>query len=223
MRGPGRVRTARTNDVWAAGLSRPTTRSGLVMGHDRDGRRVVVPIFGPDPREVVAVGGIALAKLLCFRALALGAQVWVETRRPAAWETFIRLSAGASGAIRLVRDFPEVQIASEAHPCLVVIDSDASIAEGEQLGRPWVTIVTLYSQLNQWSSVDLPHADLVVLQKLTAAEAKVAAAVLRLPGSAELFCGVPDDVVVMVRLGTIQAARVALTDSEQWLLRGFGR
>ncbi|QHC00881.1 hypothetical protein EK0264_11685 [Epidermidibacterium keratini] len=223
MRAPDRVAISRSNDAWADEIRVPTVRSGLVLGTDRNGEHVVVPFFGADPREVVAVGGIALAKLLCFRALALGAQVWVETRRFSAWETFIRMAAGSSGAIRLVHDFPEVQIASEAQPSLVVIDSDATVAEGEQLGRPWVTILTLYNQLNQWNSADLPHADLAIFQKLSPAEAKIAASVLRLPGSEGMFTQIPDDVITMTQFGKARAARINQTEAEAWLLRGFSR
>ncbi|WP_203784008.1 hypothetical protein [Asanoa ferruginea] len=62
--------------------------AGLVLGYDRHGIPVVAKIFRPAPTRIVVVAGLRTAQLVAIRALALGAQVDVRTRRWAAWSGF---------------------------------------------------------------------------------------------------------------------------------------
>ena len=59
--------------------------SGLVIGRDAEQVPVVAPFFRPEETRINLIGGVYLARLLVFRALAIGTRVAVCTTRPQEW------------------------------------------------------------------------------------------------------------------------------------------
>lgn len=223
MAAPTQLPGARTSTEVLAAVSTLAGGSGLILGTDADGVPAVREIFSSEPREILAVGTIGLAKVIAFRALALGAQVWVETKRVAAWDSFIRTSAGASGAIQVVREFPDMTFASEDRPVLVVVDSDSSLSEEDQVGMPWTTVLTVYAQLTPWNVSDLSHADLVIMQKLTPGEIRLSSANLRGSGIDERLAAVSPDEISLLAGGQLQVATLALTSVERYMIGEVSR
>jgi type VII secretion protein EccE len=72
-----------------ANLALPASGCGQVIGADRQGRAVALPLFGPQIRQVEICGGLHLAQQVLLRSLALGARVRVHTNRPAAWRDMV--------------------------------------------------------------------------------------------------------------------------------------
>lgn len=220
---PTQIQGARTSSEVIAAIASNAGGAGMILGRDADGQLAVREIFASEPREILAVGTIGLAKLIAFRALALGAQVWVETRRAAAWDSFIRTSAGATGAIRVVRDFPDTRFASEERPVLVVVDSDSSLSEEDPVGTPWTTVLTVYAQLTPWNVADLQYADLVIMQKLTPGEIRLSGSGLRGSGIDERLAGIGADEISLWGGGQLHVTRLEMTGVEQWLIGDLSR
>lgn len=220
---PAQIQGARTSSEVIAAIASDAGGSGMILGRDAEGQLVVRELFSSDPREILAVGTIGLAKVIAFRALALGAQVWVETRRVAAWDSFIRTSAGASGAIRVVRDFPDTRFATEDRPVLVVVDSDSSLSEEDPVGTPWTTVLTVYAQLTPWNAADLQYADLVIMQKLTPSEIRLSSSGLRGSGIEERLAGLGPDEISLSAGGSLHVATLELTGVERWLIGEVSR
>src|SRR5205085_2455815 len=63
---------------------------GVMIGIDRHGVPLAVRLFRLEPTRVSLVGGPVCAQLLTLRALAVGAQVVVQSTRPQAWEALQR-------------------------------------------------------------------------------------------------------------------------------------
>lgn len=202
----------------AAAVTLRTGGSGVVLGAAPDGSTAGVALFRPEPTTAVAIGGMALAKLLAFRALAVGARVVVETQRPAAWQTFGNLSPGATGSVQLTPHSDDDSPGSVQTPRLLVVDAEsAASAEPRRVGR-WSTVVTAHDQLSSWSAPLLGTSDLALLLTPTLAEARLAASALNLPDAARQLAGHPAGTVVVAHRGGWRTAAVVPTDVEQWLV-----
>ncbi|WP_134323878.1 hypothetical protein [Cumulibacter soli] len=223
MNAPTQVRGVRTSNEVLGGVEYTAGGAGMILGREHGGQLAVRELFSSEPREILAVGTIGLAKVLAFRALALGAQVWVETRRVAAWDAFIRTSAGASGAIRVVREFPDARFASEDRPVFVLVDSDSSLAEDDQVGLSWTTVLTLYSQLTPWNVADLTYADLAILQKLTPAEARLAAGSIRGSDLAQRLEAVSHNELGLLSGSNLDVVTLELTAVERYMIGDVSR
>jgi type VII secretion protein EccE len=70
-------------------LELPVSGCGQLVGADEHGRAVALPLFGPQVQRVDMCGTLQLAQQVVLRSLALGAEVRVQTRRPAAWRTLV--------------------------------------------------------------------------------------------------------------------------------------
>lgn len=207
----------------AAAITLRTGGSGVVLGPGPDGAMASVALFRPEPTTGVAVGGLPLAQVLVFRALAVGARVVVETQRPGAWRTFGSLSPGATGSIVLTDHADDDTPGSVATPRLLLVDAEsAASAEPRRAGR-WSTVVTAHDQLSSWSAPLLGTSDLALLLSPTITEARLAATALNLPDAARRLAGHPTDTVVVAHRGGYRTATVALTDVEQWLVGDLTR
>ncbi|KQS73747.1 hypothetical protein ASG41_03915 [Modestobacter sp. Leaf380] len=207
----------------AAAVTLRTGGSGVVLGTAPDGGTASIALFRPEPTTAVAVGGLPLAQLLAFRALAVGAQVSVETRRPAAWQTFANLSPGATGSIVLTPHADDDANGSVHTPRLLVVDAQsAASAEPRRVGR-WSTVVTAHDQLSSWSAPLLGTCDLSLLLSPSLAEARLAASALNLPDAARQLAGHPATTVVVAHRGGWRTVEVAPTDVERWLIGGLER
>jgi type VII secretion protein EccE len=71
------------------GLDIPAAGCGQVIGADRAGRAVALPLFGPRIGRVEIRGSLHLAQQVVLRALALGARVLVRTNRSGQWREMV--------------------------------------------------------------------------------------------------------------------------------------
>ncbi|MDL9937752.1 type VII secretion protein EccE [Gordonia sp. ABSL1-1] len=72
-------------------LRLPAAGCGQVIGADRHGRAVALPVFGPTISRVEIAGSLHLTQQLVLRAIALGARVLVYSRRPAEWREMVSM------------------------------------------------------------------------------------------------------------------------------------
>jgi len=207
----------------AAAVTLRTGGSGVVLGTAPDGSTAGIALFRPEPTTAVAIGGLALAQLLAFRALAVGAQVLVETHRPAAWQTFVALSPGASGSTTLTPHADDDVNGSVHTPRLLVVDAQsAASAEPRRVGR-WSTVLTAHDQLSSWNAPLLGTSDLSLLLAPTTTEARLAASALNLPDAARQLAGHPGTTVVVAHRGGWRTVQVSPTDVERWLVGSLER
>ncbi|SIS02655.1 type VII secretion protein EccE [Williamsia sterculiae] len=82
------VRGATADDVLDA-LRLAGTGCGQLIGADRTGRAVAVPVVGPGVETVVISGGLHLAQQVVLRAVAIGARTVVRTTRPERWRHLV--------------------------------------------------------------------------------------------------------------------------------------
>jgi len=207
----------------------PLGGAGVVLGRGADGRPQPVPLFRPEPTSVVVLGGTALAQLVAFRSLAVGARVLVSTADPARWTSFAHLGAGGSGDVRLLpRPVPAGGTADVPH--LVVADgvlpdvAGQSTADVPQEGpASWCTTLSVLGQLTDGSRDLLAGADLVLVQSPSAAEARAVAAALARPEAEALLGRLgPEEVGAVTRQGTRSWAS-APTSVERWLIGAVDR
>lgn len=212
----------------ADALALSCAASGLIMGVDKHGTAVTVTLFRPEPTVVVAVGGLRLAQLVGFRALAVGAQVQVQTNRPAAWLAFARESGLMWDLGESPHDEsrpPTLPVAttlpsgSSDQPQLLLVDSGGNAVQADtpRVGR-WSSVVSIVSQLSSGDGPALARADLTLMQRLTAAEASFVCPLLNVAGHEETLTGLGDDDLALIAHGELRMARVAQTMIERRLI-----
>jgi len=193
--------------------------AGLVLGVNQHNEPVTLRLFRPEPTRMVVVGGLRFAQLLAFRALALGAQVVVQSARPAAWGTFARVMSSPNDAIRLVPPGTVLdQTPNQARPRLVVQDSGPSVG-GHEVGRTgWSVTMSVREELTAWDVDVLGVADVVLMQPLTPTEAELSASVLGLSEMKHSLSGIRADLVTVVSQGTVRWTLIAPTSVERQLI-----
>jgi len=207
----------------AAAIAMHTGGAGLILGVDTDGKPVTIGLFRPEPTTVVAISGLALAQLLSFRALAVGAQILVQTPRPGAWESFVHLSAGSTGAIRQVERAGSSRSGTPNQPQLLLIDNDSSATTQHRPGASFAAMLTVHDQLTQWNAASLSSADMVLLQGLSPFEARLAGSALGIPAPERALAGLPADTVVLAARNSLRSSRVVETSIEKWLIGPIAR
>ncbi|MEJ7772093.1 MAG: hypothetical protein WKF51_09340 [Geodermatophilaceae bacterium] len=207
----------------AGSITMHTGGAGLIIGVDRDGKPMTIGLFRPEPTTVVAISGLALAQLLSFRALAIGAQVLVQTPRPGAWESFVHLSAGSTGAISQVERAGADRSGTANQPQLLLIDNDSSATTQNRSGASFATVLTVHDQLTQWNEASLTGADIVLLQGLSLSEARLAGAALGIVDQERLLGGLAPDEVALVARHSLRTSRIVETSIEQWLIGPIAR
>jgi hypothetical protein len=159
-------------------LSAPALGPGLLVGADRDRTPVVVRLFRRRPTNIVLVGGVWAARLVAFRALAMGAQVYAITGQPSAWDGLGAHAVGQRERVQMAPAEFDLPPGNAYRPMLVVRDTapgGAAVALSA-----WQTRVTVVHHLDHSGMSALGSADLVLLQRLQAGEAQIAAHVLGL-------------------------------------------
>ncbi len=68
----------------------PASGCGQVIGADKHGRAVALPLFGTQVKRVEIIGTLHLAQQAVLRSLALGARVRVHTQRPRLWRSMVK-------------------------------------------------------------------------------------------------------------------------------------
>lgn len=200
-------------------------RGGMVLGCGPHDEPLSVSVLRPQPTRLVLVGGLYLARQVALRAMATGAWVVVVTGRPAAWE----LIAQAAGAGPDGRPAPLVQIralapvelprASEDAPLLVVHDGGAVPQELFPPRSPWHTTLYVLPYLHPQAGATAINADLVLLQRVPAAQAQLAADLWQLPEQfATQLSALPDEGVVALGPNLWLPLRLVTTPAEREIL-----
>ena len=198
---------------------------GMVLGCSADNEPLSVSVLRPQPTRLVLVGGLYLAHQVALRAMATGAWVVIATGRPAAWQLLIRAAGEGPDGRRapLVQVCPLAQVelprASEDAPLLVMHDGGAVPQDLFPPRSPWQTTAYLLPDLHPQASRTTIDADLVLLQRLPAEQAQLAAGIWRLPASmTKQLAGLTDDGVVALGPNLWLPLRLVTTPAEREIL-----
>ena len=196
-------------------------RGGMVLGCGLHNEPLSVSVLRPQPTRLVLVGSLYLALQVALRAMATGAWVIIVTGRPDAW----RLLSSAAGQGADGRPAPLVQIrqlapvelprASEDAPLLVVHDGGAVPQELFSPRSPWHTTLYVLPYLHPQAEDTAINADLVLLQRLPAAQVQLAASMWQLsPPMAQQLATLTDDGVVALGPNLWLPLRLVTTPAE---------
>jgi hypothetical protein len=209
--------TASLSALALLGVSSPGT--GLILGADVDQNPVPVRFFRPEPTRVTLVGGAWAARLIAFRALALGANVLVMTGDPTAWNGLGEQATGQSGRVLVAHGERPVAVnATAQQPVVVIYDLGVTGAStSPQLG-PWQTQLTVLRQLDERGVPAVRDAHLVLMQRLALHEAALMASALRLTSqSAQLLQMMEDEMLAVMGGGADRYVWTSPTAAERRL------
>lgn len=200
-------------------------RGGMVLGSGPHDEPLSVSVLRPEPTRLVLIGGLYLARQVALRAMATGAWVVVATGRPAAWQLLTRAAGegpdGRPAPLVQVRRLAPVELprASEDAPLLVVHDGGAVPQELFAPRSPWQSTLYVLPYLHPQAESTAINADLVLLQRLPAGQAQLAAGMWRLsaPMTRQLV-ELPDDGVVALGPNLWLPLRLVTTPAERDIL-----
>jgi hypothetical protein len=207
-----------------AGLSAHTGGAGLVLGRDRHRAPLVLNIFRPEPTTVVLIGGVRCAQLLAMRAVAVGANVVIETARPALWSSFVQ-NCGVEPEI-LSYAPPGGRspfLTTPTRPQLIVSDVGAAAGQNITMAGGWRAMLVVRDELTAWDLDMLGSADLVVMQPLTEVEAALVASALGLTETQDWLSRIAPEMVAVARRGGVRYALLSPTSVERRLLTSVAR
>lgn len=209
--------TASLSALSVLGVSSPGT--GLIFGADVDQNPVPVRFFRPEPTRITMVGGAWAARLVVFRALALGARILVMTGDPSAWHGLGEQATGQSDRVLVAHGERPVGVHGAAHqPVLVVYDLGVSGPSSSPELGPWQTQLTVLRQLDERGVPAVQDAHLVVMQRLALSEAALIASALRLTSqSTQLLQVMEDDMLALMGGGADRYVWTSPTGSERRL------
>lgn len=149
----------------------------------------------------------------------------IATGRPAAWQMLAH-AAGVGTDGRLaplvqIRELAPLELprASEDAPLLVVHDGGAVPQELFPPRSPWHTTLYVLPYLHPQAAGTASNADLVLLQRLAAEQARLAAHIWQLPPPLEAqLSGLSDDGVVALGLNLWLPLRLVTTPAEREIL-----
>ena len=195
--------------------------AGLMVGRNQSGGPVLLRLFRPEPTRALLVGGLPGAQLLAFRAMAIGARVLVRTTRPHAWEPFVRGAAVPGDSITILppgRPFDSPS-GSVRHPTLTVLDT-GSAPGGPEPARDagWQTTLVVRDEFGPADATHATEADVVVLQRLTPAEATLIGGTLGLGDTAPYFPRMRTDMVAVINRRAVRWVALSQTPIEQSLI-----
>lgn len=200
-------------------------RGGMVLGCGPHDEALSVSVLRPQPTRLVLVGGLYLARQVALRAMATGAWVVVATGRPAAWQMLTRAAGegpdGSPAPLMQVRRLAPVELprATEDAPLLIVHDGGAVPQELFPPRSAWQTTLYVLPYLHPQAEGTANNADLVLLQRLPAAQAELAAEMWRLPAPmANQLAALTDDAVVALGPDLWLPLRLVTTPAEQEIL-----
>ncbi|MEN3309478.1 MAG: hypothetical protein V7603_5680 [Micromonosporaceae bacterium] len=200
----------------AAGSAVALPPAGLMVGRNRRGEPVTVRLTGPEPTRAALFGGVRAAALLAVRALALGTRVVVQTARPGTWEVILRGVSTPVDPIALVPpgQLPGAPPPGPLAPHLLVLDLGGAPDTATVPPAPWRTTLVVRDDLAEADLDLLAHADLAILQPLSATEAALAGAALRLGESQAWLTMIQSDMIAVVSRGRVCWARLSATPIE---------
>jgi hypothetical protein len=190
------------HEVDAAAVDRyaPALASaGLLLGRATDGAPALLRMLRARPTRITAVGGLWLARLLTFRAFALGARVLVHTVDPRRWQGLGQAATGSADRLRVVDRQSGHALGDWAGPVLHVLDLDGHPAGDFAPTGAWHTALTVAAELTGPVAEALPGADAVVVQRMWPQQAAHAAAALGIaPDAVAPVANLPDDMVAVL-------------------------
>ncbi|GAA2143057.1 hypothetical protein [Glycomyces algeriensis] len=177
--------------------------SGLVIGRDAEQVPVVAPFFRPEETRINLIGGVYLARLLVFRALAIGTRVAVCTTRPQEWNGLGETATGRNDRLAVLHgDQPVTVEASQHSPALYVYDVGERGSQTKPVLGPWRTQLTVLPRLTNYADELTGEAHMTVLQRLTAEEAQIARSAIRVNQEVlQWLQMLHDDMIAMLRKG----------------------
>jgi hypothetical protein len=219
-------------ETTVSGLTVPVRPSGVLVGRDRDGRAVVLRLFGPRPLSVAFVGGWWGAQILLHRCLGHGAAVLVDAPATGAtadqatmaglahWVAIDRVAAvsgTAPGRVRPMAGDPALAWpATATQPLLRVHDVGPAGPAGRPALPAWHTQLTVLARLTSESLQLIAAADLVLVQRLEAPEAGlVGAALVLAPEVVAQFPAMDNETVAALRGQAVQYAWLTPTALER--------
>ncbi|MGH3836256.1 MAG: hypothetical protein ACRDSF_11210 [Pseudonocardiaceae bacterium] len=226
---PGGTRAVAPEFLVTPGLldavSPSADRGGMVLGSGPDDEPLSVSVLRPEPTRLVGVGGLYLARQVALRAMATGAWVVIATGRPAAWQPLTRAAGegpdGRPAPLVQVRPLAPVELprASEDAPLLVVHDGGAVPQELFPPRSPWQTTLYVLPYLHPQAEGTANNANLVLLQRLPADQAQLAARMWRLSAPmTNQLTALPDDGVVALGPNLWLPLRLVTTPAEREIL-----
>ena len=173
------------------------------MGRDAEQDPVVAPFFRPEPTKIALIGGVYLARLLVFRALALGARVAVCTVRPQEWNGLGEAATGRNDRLAVLQgDRPVTVEASQHSPALYVYDVGERGTTTSPVLGPWRTQLTVLPRLTNFGDSSTSGAYMTVIQRLTQEEADAARQLLRVNSEVlQWLQMLHDDMIALLRTG----------------------
>ncbi|GAB3661058.1 hypothetical protein [Glycomyces tarimensis] len=177
--------------------------AGLVIGRDAEQLPVVAPFFRPEETRINLIGGVYLARLLVFRALALGTRVAVCTNRPQEWNGLGESATNRNDRLAVLHgDQPVTVEASQHSPALYVYDVGERGSQVKPVLGPWRTQLTVLPRLTNYADNLTGEAHMTVLQRLTAEEAQIARSSIRVNQEVlQWLQMLHDDMIAMLRKG----------------------
>jgi hypothetical protein len=189
----------------------------LRLGSDRDGAAVTFRPFRAGAASMVLVGGRWAAHFLIWRALQAGARVLVITDDPVPWQEFVTRTLEDPTLVRVLTPAGHRDaVAGLSGPALIVDDAGALPDSPTGVQQ---TVLTLLPSLTPDRAGTLAGASLVLLQRLTAEEAAIAASALRLSDrSTALLQRLEPDMLGSIGGGGNRYIWLSLDQIEQGLL-----
>jgi len=199
-------------------------RGGIVLGSGLQGEPLTVSALRAAPTRIVVVGGLYLARQLALRATAVGAWVVVATGRPGSWQVVQQAAGQPSGQsappVQIRRLAPvELPRPSEDAPLLVMLDGGPTPQDLFPPRAAWQTTVYVLPYLHPQAGAIANASDLVLLQRLPAGQAELAARLWRLPQQmSRQLTTLKDDQIIALGQNLWRPFRLVTTPKEQQLL-----
>ncbi|MFD0822236.1 type VII secretion protein EccE, partial [Micromonospora zhanjiangensis] len=180
---------------------------------------VLARLFRPEATRVMLIGGMRPAQVLALRAMALGAQVVVQTARPQHWEPFVRAVSLPGQTVPVVPPGrPLGGTGSPLRPLLLVLDVGPVAAADQRAGSGWCATLVVRDELTELDTDALSRADLVILQPLRPDEATLAGTALGLGDSADWLTRIRSGMVGLVNRRVLRWALLSATPIESQLV-----
>lgn len=203
-------------------------RGGIVLGSGLQGEPLTVSALRATPTRIVVVGGLYLARQVALRATAVGAWVVVATGRPASWQV-VQQAAGQPSGQSSGQSPPPVQIRrlapvelprpSEDAPLLVMLDGGPTPQDLFPPRSAWQTTVYMLPYLHPQAGAIANASDLVLMQRLPAGQAELAARLWRLPPQmSRQLTTLKDDQIIALGQNLWRPFRLVTTQKEQQLI-----
>jgi hypothetical protein len=203
-----------------AALTATAGGGGLMLGRDRHQAPVVVRMFRAEPTRFAFVGGLPATQMLVLRLIALGAQVMLQTARPADWGRFVQATGMGPGQFAFVAPGDGLPPAGRTgRPEVVVVDVGQVNWQQVDRGGNGRAVLIVRHEVTPADRDLLVGADVVVMQPLTEAEAAVAAVAVGAAQSESWMSRISASMVTVVNMGVVRWATLNPTDLE---LRALG-